>query len=146
MKVLIASILAISAVPALAGDPNADLVAPREATYIQQRIPVLPNSIMIDNFATQANINAATAPLGSISAGRFHTERGAAYRIRGGVMELMKLGFVSGCVAGAATVPMPEILLPTMLPSGAVAALMFACVAKLLIMALSGRTGTRCCM
>jgi hypothetical protein len=46
---------------------------------------------------------------------------------------------------GAATaVPMPETLLPTMPPSGTLAAVTFECVAKLFIMELFGRIGTNC--
>jgi hypothetical protein len=53
-------------VPALAGDRFLEAVTPAEATHVQQFVPVLPNSSMINSFATHSNVTAATMPLGSV--------------------------------------------------------------------------------
>ena len=66
MRLLLAAICTLTVVPALARDPLLDAVAPAEATQVQQSLPVLPNSSMINSFATHSNVTAATVPLGGM--------------------------------------------------------------------------------
>jgi hypothetical protein len=67
MRLLLAAVCGFTVVPALAEETLLDTIPPAEVTHIQQSLPVVPNSSMVNSFANHSNAAASAVTVGSVA-------------------------------------------------------------------------------